>query len=154
MLTDPGTTAYRLVTRLLELWAAPIEDPAEALDRFSTVYHDPVTLNGTALPLTALVERAAATHLALERTGVEVLEVVTQDNKLVVAFTMTARHIGSWPSALGGVPPTGCTVTVRTIDVLTLTEGLVSGIWMVSDEAGMLSQMGASLQQSDPPPRR
>ncbi|MEV6489357.1 ester cyclase [Actinoplanes sp. NPDC051633] len=147
MLTDPSTAACRLVTRLLDLWAAPIPDPADALVRFSTVYTDPVTLNGTALPLTALVERAAATHVALERTGVEVLEVVAQDDKVVVAFAMTARHIGTWPSTLGGVPPTGCTVTVRTIDVLTLTGGLVSGIWVVSDEAGMLSQLGASLRR-------
>nr|WP_250032901.1 ester cyclase [Actinoplanes maris] len=99
------------------------------------------------MPLSTLVERAAATHRALERTGVEVLEVVAQDNKVVVAFAMTARHIGTWPSALGGVPASGRTVTVRTIDVLTLTGGLVSGIWVVSDEAGMLSQVGASLRQ-------
>jgi hypothetical protein len=65
---------------------------------------------------------------------------------VVVAFAMTARHISSWPSALGEVPPTGRTVTVRTIDVLTLTGGLVSGIWVVSDETGMLSQLGACLQ--------
>src|SRR4051794_39719948 len=132
MLTDPGTAADRLVTRLLDLWAAPIPDSADALARFATVYTDPVTLNGTALPLAALVERAAATHRALERTGVEILEVVAQDDKVVVAFTMTARHIGTWPSVLGGVPATGRTVTVRTIDVLTLTGGLVSDLCVVS----------------------
>src|SRR3954454_16125432 len=134
MLTDPGTTADRLVARLLDLWSAPIADPADALGRFSTVYTDPITLNGTTLPLAALVERADATHRALERTGVEVLDVVARDDKVVVAFEMTARHIGTWPSALGGVPATGRTVTVRTIDVLTVTGGLVSGIWVVSDE--------------------
>jgi predicted ester cyclase len=146
MLTDPGTSAHRLVARLLDLWAAPIADPADALEQFGAVYTDPVTINGTALPLTALVERAAATHAALERTGVEVLEIVAQGDRVVVAFAMSARHIGTWPSALGGVPATGRTVTVRTIDVLTVTEGRVSGIWVVSDESGMLSQMGASLE--------
>ncbi|WP_250005142.1 ester cyclase [Actinoplanes sp. M2I2] len=94
-----------------------------------------------------MVERAAATHRALERTGVEVLEVVARDDKVVVAFAMTARHIGTWASALGEVPPTGRTVTVRTIDVLTMTGGLVSGIWVVSDEASLLAQLGAALEE-------
>jgi predicted ester cyclase len=139
------TVADRLVTRLFGLWADPIEDPAEALAQFATVYTDPVTINGAAVPLTGLVARATDLHRALERTGIEVLDVVAQNDKVVVAFAMTARHVGTWSSALGEVAPTGRTVTVRTIDVLTLTDGLVSGIWVVSDESGLLSQLGASL---------
>jgi predicted ester cyclase len=140
------TVADRLVTRLLGLWADPIDDPQEALAEFATVYTDPVTINGAAMPLTGLVARATALHQALERTGIEVLDVVAQDDKVVLAFAMTARHIGTWSSVLGGVPATGRTVTVRTIDVLTLTDGLVSGIWVVSDEAGLLSQLGAAVR--------
>jgi predicted ester cyclase len=148
MITEPSgsTVAERLVARLLGLWAEPIEDPQEALARFAAVYTDPVTVNGAALPLTGLVARAADLHRALERTGVEVLDVVAQDDKLVIAFTMTARHVGTWTSALGEVAATGRTVTVRTIDILTLTGGLVSDVRVVSDETGLLAQVGASLR--------
>jgi predicted ester cyclase len=135
----------QLVTRLLDLWAHPIDDPDKALAEFAAVYTDPVTINGAAMPLTGLVDRATALHRALERTGVEILDVVTQGDQVVVAFTMIARHIGPWPSPLGEVAATGRTVTVRTIDILTLTDGLISAICVVNDEAGMLAQMGVSL---------
>ena len=91
------------------------------------------------------MDRATALQQALERTGVEILDVVAHDDKVVVAFTMTARHIGPWSSVLGETPATGRTVTVRTIVVLTLTGGRISAIWVVSDEAGLLAQMGVSL---------
>lgn len=93
----------------------------------------------------ALVDRAAGTHAALERTGVTVLDVVESPGKVVVAFEMVARHVGTWPSALGDVPATGATLAVRTIDILTVVDGLVSAIWVVSDEVSLLHQLGARL---------
>lgn len=141
--------ADHLVTRLMDLWAAPIPDPGRALAAFAALYTDPVTLNGSPLALSALVARATGLHAALERTAVRVLDVVTAPDRVVVAFEMTARHVGTWRSALGDVPPTGRTVTVRTIDVLTLTDGRISGLCVVSDEAGLLTALGSSLA----PPR-
>jgi hypothetical protein len=34
-------------------------------------------------------------------------------------------------------------IKVRTIDVLTLTAGVVSAIWVVADDLGLLRQLGA-----------
>lgn len=139
-------SAEHLVGRLLDLWAGPVAEPLAALDAFGALYTDPVTINGTELSLTELVAHAAATHAALERIGVHVLDVVDAPDRVVVAFEMTARHIGTWRSALGDVAATGLTVTVRTIDVLTITDGRISGIVVNSDEVGLLQQLGASLR--------
>jgi predicted ester cyclase len=135
----------RLHERLLDLWAAPIPARDEALAAFAALYTDPVSINGTAVPLSALVDRADQTHAALERTAVEVLDVVESPGKVVIAFEMTARHIGTWHSALGDVPATGRIITVRTIDVLTMRDGLVTAIWVTSDETALLHQLGARL---------
>ena len=131
--------------RLLDLWAAPIPDPEEARAAFARLYTDPVSINGVEVPLSVLVDRAAQTHASLERLGVEVLDVIETPGKLVLAFELTARHVGVWHSTLGDVPATGRTVTVRTIDVLTVHEGLVAAIWVVSDEAALLTQLGVEV---------
>jgi len=143
---SPGAESTApLHERLLDLWAAPIPDLHEAQASFAMLYSDPVTINGGEVPLSALVARATQTHSSLERLGVEVLDVVETPGKLVLAFELTARHVGAWHSALGDVPTTGRTVSVRTIDVLTVHAGRVTAIWVVSEEAALLAQLGAAL---------
>jgi hypothetical protein len=62
-----------------------------------------------------------------------------------VAFDMTARHIGTWRSALGEVSATNRTVTVRTVDILTVEDDLITEIVVVSDEVSLLAQLGVHL---------
>lgn len=136
--------------RLLALWSAPIADTAAALTAFGRLYADPVVINGDEVPLSALVDRAARTHASLERLHVEVLDVLETSVGLVLAFELTARHVGVWHSALGDVEATGRTVTVRTIDVLAVEDGRVTAIRVVSDEAALLAQLGARLHMDAP----
>jgi predicted ester cyclase len=138
-------TTVPLHDRLLELWAAPIPDADVAQGAFAALYTDPVSINGADVPLSALVDRATQTHASLERLHVEILDVIETPGKLVLAFELTARHVGVWHSALGDVPATGRTVTVRTIDVLTVHHGFIAAIWVVSDETALLTQLGAGL---------
>jgi len=42
------------------------------------------------------------------------------------------------------VAPTHRDIEVRTIDVLTISNGLVSAIWVVSDDLALLRQLGAA----------
>ncbi len=70
-------------------------DASRRSSRSSAVYTDPVTLDGFAMRLTAMVGRAAATHRALERTGVAVLHVavrVEPDDARVRARALKPRH--------------------------------------------------------------
>jgi predicted ester cyclase len=52
---------------------------------------------------------------------------------------------GRFPSGAVGLgpcaPPTGKDVEVRTIHVLTAEDGLVSAIWVVADDLGLLRQL-------------
>jgi predicted ester cyclase len=41
------------------------------------------------------------------------------------------------------VHPSGQSVTIRIIDILTLTNGRISNIWMVADELGALVAINA-----------
>ena len=56
---------------------------------------------------------------------------------------MRGRHVGAWPTPLGELPATGQVVERQVIDLLRIDAGRVSEIWMVSDELGALSRIGA-----------
>ena len=133
-----------LAERLMGLWSTPLpEDDAEALRAFRAVYTDPVELNGTTMTLTDLVARARRTQAAYSGVHHHVLDRVEAPGRLVLAFRLRGTHTGPAPTALGDVPATGLPVDVRVIDVLTLTEGRISGIVMVADELGLLHGLGA-----------
>jgi predicted ester cyclase len=107
------------------------------------VYTDPVTVNGASLTIADLVERARALQGAFAALEMRLVDQVETAGKLAIAFVLRGRHVGPYPTALGTVAPTGRQVEVRTIDVLTVTDGRISAIWVVSDELGMRSQLGA-----------
>ncbi|GAA4930675.1 SnoaL-like polyketide cyclase [Actinomycetospora succinea] len=140
MTTTPTTD---LVTRLMDLWSTPLpDDDAAALAAFGRLYTDPVTINGTAMTLADLLARARAVQGAYGGLDREVLEQVEAPGKLVVAFRMLGTHTGPLATPLGTVPATGGPVDVRVIDVLTLTDGRISGIVMVADELTNLHRLG------------
>ena len=135
------TTARDFVDRLMDLWSESVADAGEAYGRFAGVYHDPVTVNGAELPLTALVTRAADLHESLRRDGVDILDVVESEDAIVVAFRMRGTQIGTYRSALGDVPSTGRDFALQVIDILRLRDGRIESIWMVADESGLLAQL-------------
>ena len=132
-----------VLDRLLELWARPPAEGDEGLRAFRDVYADPVRLNGVDVPVQELVERARLLHAAFELLGFQVLYRVDAPGQIGVAHLQRARHVGPLPTPLGVIPPTGRVVEVRAIDLLTIVEGRVSALWVVSDELGRLLQLGA-----------
>lgn len=56
---------------------------------------------------------------------------------------MRGRHIGPYLSPPGAVAPTQRDNEVHTIDILTIADGLISAIWVVSDDLAVLRQLGA-----------
>jgi ketosteroid isomerase-like protein len=140
------------VERLLRLWTDLPADDAAAAVAFREVYTDPVSVNGTALGVADLVARARALHAALDRVEREVLEVVDDGGgRVAVAFRLRGRHVGPLTTSAGPVPPTGGVVELRVIDVLRLTDGRISGIWMAADELGALAAVGAVRRWPDRP---
>jgi hypothetical protein len=132
------------VQRLLRMWTDPLpEDDAAAAAVFRELYSDPVTVNGASVTAADLVARARVMQAALERPEREVLSVVDAGASVALVFRLAGRQVGPLETPAGRVPPTGRRVDVRIIDVLTLTDGRISGIWMVADWLSALAAAGA-----------
>ncbi len=132
------------VQRLMRLWTDPLPaDERAAEAAFRELYTDPVTVNGTPLTAADLVTRARAMQEALERPEREVLSVVDAGASVAVAFRLAGRQVGPLETPAGPVPATGQVMDLRIIDVLTLTGGRISGIWMVADWLTALAAAGA-----------
>ncbi len=125
------------VEALFRLWTDPLPDGPAAEDAFRTLYTDPVVVNGVPLTAADLVNRARAMQDVFE------LDLVESDGKVAVAFRLGGRQVGPLSTAAGVVAPSDQLVTMRIIDILTLTDGLISNIWMVADELGALVSIDA-----------
>ncbi|MEU8815413.1 ester cyclase [Actinoplanes sp. NPDC048796] len=131
-----------LEDQLFALWRVPPREHGDALAAFRRVYTDPVTINGTPMPVADLVARAEALHAAFTEHDIEVVDRVEAPGKLTVAFRHRARHTGVWVTPLGDLPPTGREVNGLGIDVLTLTgDGRVAAIWVLADELQRILQV-------------
>ena len=60
-------------------------------------------------------------------------------DRVVGVFTFTGTHKGH----LFGVPPTGKTISVRQIAIYRLENGQVVDEWEISDQLGLMQQIGA-----------
>jgi predicted ester cyclase len=111
-------------------------------DRLAGLYTDPVRVNGSTMSLADLAARARSVHAAFSDLDADVLQVVEDAGSLAVAFIMRGRHTGPYQTPFGAIQPTGSEVQIRTIDVLTITEGKISAIWVNADDLGTLQQLG------------
>jgi predicted ester cyclase len=138
------------VERLLDLWGGPLpQDDETAAAGFRELYTDPVTVNGSPLTAADLVARARVLQQALAEPERQLLAVVDGGSTVAVAFQMSGRHVGPLDTPAGRVPPTGGRVEFRVMDVLTLSDGRISGIWMVADWLTPLAALGAVRLSSD-----
>ncbi|MGY1662829.1 ester cyclase [Geodermatophilus sp. SYSU D00705] len=131
------------VDRLLALWVTPFPDDRTAEAAFREVYADPVVVNGVPVPASGLVDRARALQGVFDDARREVVDVVDTGGKVAVAFRLSGRQVGTLATAAGPLPPTGRVVSLRVIDILTITDGRISEIWMVADELGALVEVDA-----------
>jgi predicted ester cyclase len=133
-----------LVEHLFRLWTkSPGDDPAAVVAEFRKLYTDPVRINGADMRVVEIAERAWTMHRAFEDLRVEVVEQVHAGDKVVVVFRQTGCHVGPLPTVLGEVPATGRQIEGLGIDVLTITDGRISQIWVLADELQRLVRMGA-----------
>jgi len=132
-----------LVDQLLGLWQEPVDEREDPEAAFRELYADPVSINGTLMPVSWLVERARALQRAFDSRTTEIVDLVETPGRVAIAFFMRARHVGRLDTPVGTVTPTGRAVEVRTIDILTIADGRITGLWVVSDDLGMLTQLDA-----------
>lgn len=102
-----------------------------------------MTVNGAVTSVADLVRRARALQVALADRQTRIVHHVETGDVVVIGFYLTGRHVGPFPSPLGQVPPTGAGIVARATDILTIVDGRVADIWVISDDLGVLSQMDA-----------
>lgn len=135
---------YPIVDGLLRLWGEPLPaDDEAALAAFRAAYTDPVRINGSDMAVVDLVKRARVLQAAFADLHAELIDQVVAPGKTVIVFRQTGRHVGPLPTPLGPVAPTGRTVTGLGIDVLTITGGKISQIWVLADELQRLVALDA-----------
>lgn len=66
-------------------------------------------------------------------------EVISQDEKVVVRFTNSGTHTGTFH----GVPATGRHAAWTGIGIYTVRDGKITEAWFAEDILGMLEQLGA-----------
>jgi predicted ester cyclase len=135
-----------LLDRLLALWIEPVAQRPDAVARFAEVYADPVTVNGVAMPLGALVERARGVRRTYAGLTMDEVHRMADGDRLAVAFVMVGRHVGPLATPFGEVAPTGRDVRIRVTDILTVADGRVVDIWMIADELDLLRQLGVPVR--------
>ena len=133
------------ISALLDLWTEPSPDPTEAAAAFRRLYADPTRVNGALLSADDLVQRAYGLQHALADVQREVLELSDAGGTVAVAFRLEGRHVGPLATSAGVLAATGRRLSLRVIDVLTVTDGRITDITMVADELGALAAVGAAV---------
>ena len=103
-----------------------------------------------AMTVAQLVDRTRSLQQSFDRLSMQIVDRIDTSDRLVIAFLMRGRHVGPYASPLGSIPPTGREIEVRTIDVLTIEDGLVSAIWVVADDLGLLVRLDAITLSREP----
>ena len=65
-------------------------------------------------------------------------DVVAEEDRVVALTSFTGTHQGE----MQGVPATGKTVSVSTITIFRLDNGKIAEDWLVSDNLGLMQQLG------------
>jgi predicted ester cyclase len=130
-----------LLDRLFDLWLEPVDQRDDPEAAFRKLYADPVSVNGAPMPVTSLVERARSLQRSFTGLKIEIVDQVVTPDRIAVAFYMRGRHVGPLLTPIGTVAPNGHPVEIRTIDVLTIADGVITALWVLSDELGTLNQL-------------
>ena len=131
------------VDRLLRLWTEPLADDDAAEAAFREVYNDPVSVNGEPVGTAELIAGARALQRAVEWPRIRVLAVVEGARQIALVTRLQGRQVGPLATTGGSLPATGRVVELRTIDVLTVSDGRVMEIWTVTNELGALAAVEA-----------
>lgn len=132
--------------RLLALWRVPPDSRDDPIADFGAFYADPTMINGTPMAVVDLVSRARGLHAAFSEHRMDVVDRIIEGRegepaKVAIAFRHSARHTGPWVTPVGLIPPTGNIVSGLGIDLLTVSDGRVTEIWVLADELQRLQQV-------------
>lgn len=86
----------------------------------------------------AMEQFILATHSAFPDWHIEIVDMISEDNKVAIRWQGQVTHEGSFI----GIPPTGKRITVSGINTYHISNGKVASEWEQTDTISMLRQMG------------
>lgn len=89
----------------------------------------------------------AVFHKAFPDMKLTVEDMVAEGDKVVARCHMNGTQTGDFM----GTPPTGKSVSIETIDIVRFVDGKCAEHWGLSDDAGMMQQLGMTPPPSAPP---
>jgi len=113
----------------------------EILDELMTpdvVYH------GTSMEMNGVEEYKQVYNMyrsALHDTQITIEEIIAEGDKVMTRLSMSSVHKGD----LGGIPPSGKTLTGTVFTVFRLDNGKIAEEWEILDELGMMHQLDMEL---------
>jgi len=127
---------------VLALWDRPIDQRADPAADFRQFYADPVPVNGIPTNAEDLVARVRSLQAAFADRRTELVHRIETADRLVIGFYMYVRHVGPYNTPLGRVAPTGKQLRIRVNDILTVHDGKITNIWVMSDDVDLMCQLG------------
>lgn len=125
---------------LVRLWEIRPSTRPDAHAAFAELYADPVLINDQPMPVSDLVARAEALHVAFTDQTTELLETVVEDDRVAFAFRREATHSGPVATPLGDLPASGARVSITGMDILTVADGRVVAIRVLADDVVVLGR--------------
>jgi predicted ester cyclase len=101
-----------------------------------------VPINGVPVSAEALAVRARSLQGAFAERRTELVHNITAGDKIVIGFFMHVKHVGPYDTPFGRVEATGRQLRIRVNDILTVRDGRIADVWVMSDDADLLRQMG------------
>ena len=126
----------KIINRLFQAWNSG--NVSDVLN----FYQDNIVREDTALK--RAYEKADLTRIIIGYSSAfpdihyEVEKIIEQGDNIVVCWNVSGHQKGK----LMNIPPTGKFISFKGVSVLEITDGKISKVFYMWDEAGMLRQMG------------
>lgn len=126
-----------LVRRLLDVWETGDVDLIDELLAPDYVNHSPASPEQPTDP-EGLKGAVSMFRSAIPDLKMVVEDIIAEGDKVVLRYTLQGTHEGE----LFGIPPTGKRLSVKGIAVERVSDGQIREHWRVTDELGMMQQLG------------
>ena len=126
-----------VVRRLLDVWETGGVDLIDELLAPDYVNHSPASPEQPTGP-EGLKGAVSMFRSAIPDLKMVVEDIIAEGDKVVLRYTLQGTHEGE----LFGIPPTGNRLSVKSIAVERVSDGQIREHWRVSDELGMMQQLG------------
>ena len=126
-----------VVRRLLDVWEQGNIDLIDELLAPDYVNHSPATPEQPTGP-EGLKGVVSIFRSAIPDLKMVVEDMIAEGDKVVLRYTLEGTHEGE----LFGIPPTGKQLSVKGIAVERVSDGKIREHWRVTDELGMMQQLG------------